>query len=139
MKSGLNSQTRASSESYEASILGVSVNNEGQRLIRHMSSIRTFFRHCPSCGRRFEIRLLGKNLVRTERNTYPTTRTTHPNEIFPGRFQRPGVGRSFVELEEKVRVTVKSEEFQYAYKCKHCGHQWVEERFEEAQPSVDKQ
>lgn len=129
---------RSSSGRYEASILGTSVNNEDQQLPRRMSSITTFFRHCPSCGRRFEIRLVGKNLVRTERNTYPTTRTTHPDVLFPARFQRPGVGRSFVELEEKVRVTTKIEEFRYAYKCKHCGHQWVEERSEETQPSVEK-
>lgn len=42
-----------------------------------------------------------------------------------------------VTLEEKVRVTVERKGFQYAYKCKHCGHQWAEERFEEAQPSVE--
>jgi hypothetical protein len=34
-----------------------------------------------------------------------------------------GPDRSFVELEEKIRVTVERKEFQYAYRCKHCGHQ----------------
>ncbi|MGD0477162.1 MAG: hypothetical protein ABSB29_03215 [Nitrososphaerales archaeon] len=103
-----------------------------------MSSITTFLRHCPSCGRRFEIRLVGKNLVSTERDTYPTTMAAYPNVKSPAPFQRPGLGRSFVELEEKVRVTVDRKEFQYAYKCKHCGHQWAEKRFEETQPSIEK-
>lgn len=31
-----------------------------------MSQIRTFFRHCPSCGRRFEIRLESKKLLKDQ-------------------------------------------------------------------------
>lgn len=111
-----------------------------------MSSITTFFRHCPSCGRRFEIRLVGRNLVSLEKNTYNTTRAGYGGSTFAA--QRSGYGNvrtpsqltwdGHVVLEEKVRVTVEDKEFQYAYKCKHCGHQWVEERFEETQPSIDK-
>jgi hypothetical protein len=115
-----------------------------------MPNITTFFRHCPSCGRRFEIRLIGKSLVGTEKDTYPTTssgydeytypllRSRYGNVISPTPFELGGPGRSFVELEEKVRVTVERKEFQYAYKCKHCGHRWAEERFEETQPGVEK-
>jgi len=104
-----------------------------------VSGITTFFRHCPSCGRRFEIRLVGKSLISTETESYPTTRTAHPDVIYPARFQRPGAGPSFTELEEKVKVTVKHEEFQYAYRCKHCGHQWIEKHTDEAEPLVEKQ
>ncbi|MGP8124393.1 MAG: hypothetical protein ACLQEQ_00775 [Nitrososphaerales archaeon] len=43
-----------------------------------------------------------------------------------------------MELEEKVRVTVERREFRYAYRCKHCGHQWAEKRFEETQPRIEK-
>ncbi|MGP8124615.1 MAG: hypothetical protein ACLQEQ_01955 [Nitrososphaerales archaeon] len=99
-----------------------------------MSSITTFFRHCPSCGRRFEIRLVGRNLVGTAKNTYPKARTAH--FVYP--VQRGGYGGPIgmsTELDENVQVTVERKEFQYAYKCKHCGHQWAEERFEETQPS----
>jgi len=39
--------------------------------------------------------------------------------------------------EEKVHVTVERKEFQYTYKCKHCGHEWVEKRLEETQPSIE--
>jgi hypothetical protein len=31
-------------------------------------------------------------------------------------------------VEEDVPSIVDVEEFQYAYKCKHCGHQWSEVR-----------
>ena len=88
-----------------------------------MSSITTLFRHCPACGRRFEIRLVGKNPVNKEKDVYQTTRATHPNVKPPAPFQRP---MPFVELEEKVRVTFERKGFQYAYKCKHCGHEWSE-------------
>lgn len=112
-----------------------------------MPGITTFFRHCPSCGRRFEIRLVGKNLVDVERDTYSTTRAGDGSgSSFAA--QRSGYGNirspsqevwdSHVELEEKVRVTVERKEFRYAYKCKHCGHQWAERRFEETQPNIEK-
>ncbi|MGP8124293.1 MAG: hypothetical protein ACLQEQ_00250 [Nitrososphaerales archaeon] len=29
-------------------------------------------------------------------------------------------------LEENVPILVTDREFQYAYKCKHCGHEWSE-------------
>jgi hypothetical protein len=39
--------------------------------------------------------------------------------------------------EEKVQVTIERNEFQYRYRCKHCGHQWAEKRTEETKPSID--
>ena len=79
-----------------------------------MSEITTFFRHCPSCGRRFEIRLVGKKLVDekqvTQRQFY------HYNVPY------------YNELVETVPLTIDIKEFQYAYKCRHCGHQWAEIR-----------
>jgi hypothetical protein len=33
-------------------------------------------------------------------------------------------------LEEGVTVTLDIEEFQYNYKCKHCGHEWSEKHTE---------
>ena len=82
-----------------------------------MSSIETLFRRCPNCGRRFEIRLVGKELIDSE-----TIKETRPIEAdyFSG---SPG---SYLELGETEPVYVDVEKFQYSYKCKHCGHQWVE-------------
>ena len=87
-----------------------------------MSLIETFFRRCPNCGRRFEIRLIGKKLVGSEsiKETLPIT-----SDYFQG------YGGSFLQLEDTKPAIVDIEEFQYAYRCKHCGHQWVEIKTEE--------
>jgi len=41
-----------------------------------MSVFKTFFRHCPSCGRRFEIRLGSKREVGDESETWRTSKST---------------------------------------------------------------
>jgi C4-type Zn-finger protein len=91
-----------------------------------MSVVRTFFRHCPSCGRRFEIRLENKKLLKEERVTTMLTQeeaaaradllmSTPPPLIVGG----------------EVPVVVDVDSFQYTYRCKHCGHEWSEVRKEE--------
>jgi len=86
-----------------------------------MSEIKTFFRTCPSCGRRFEIRLIGKSLVGTQRikeeMPIDSDYTVWPDYYLPVGLTEPAV--------------IDVEEFQYAYKCKHCGHEWVEKHEEE--------
>jgi predicted RNA-binding Zn-ribbon protein involved in translation (DUF1610 family) len=82
-----------------------------------MAEIETFFRRCPSCGRRFEIRLVGKKLIESE-----SIKEERPvNSDFFG-----GYSGSILEVDETEPTIVEVEKFQYAYKCKHCGHQWVE-------------
>jgi hypothetical protein len=41
-----------------------------------------------------------------------------------------GYGRGVPVVEAGVTVTLDIEEFQYAYKCKHCGHEWSEKHTE---------
>jgi hypothetical protein len=82
-----------------------------------MSGVRTFFRHCPSCGRRFEVRLVGKQSVAKE--DLPET-----EKRAVGRFITPAP----VLMTEDEPVVIDIEEFQYTYKCKHCGHEWSEVR-----------
>jgi hypothetical protein len=82
-----------------------------------MSHLRTFFRHCPSCGRRFEIRLLNKQRV--------------GSEAFEEKEKRfLAVGANVRPMQTVVQDDAPSivyvEEFQYKYKCKHCGHEWSE-------------
>jgi hypothetical protein len=93
-----------------------------------MSEVETFFRFCPSCGRRFHIKLVSKKLVDTKRET------TEQSEVMPGGLNPMAVGfrGSMLPLvvEENVPVTVEVEDFEYSYKCKHCGHQWTENRVE---------
>lgn len=78
-----------------------------------MSGVRAFFRFCPSCGRRFEIRLVSKKPI--------------GSEGFTGKEEEVFVEPRFpLVLEQDAPVVVDIEEFQYTYKCKHCGHTWSE-------------
>jgi len=92
-----------------------------------MSEVKVFFRHCPSCGRRFHIRLENKRLVKLERE----------QEEISGRGMPASSLSSPMPLvvEEGVPITVDIEEFQYTYKCKHCGHEWSEKHIEEHKES----
>jgi hypothetical protein len=82
-----------------------------------MSELETFFRRCPKCGRRFEIRLVGKKLIdsQTLRKPMPVNR-----DFFEG------FAGSFLEVGESEPAIISFEDFQYSYKCKHCGHLWVD-------------
>ena len=85
--------------------------------IGHVSEIKTLIRHCPGCGRRFEIRLISKKPIDFRRETYEDKET-----VF---------GRNPLVVEEGIPVTVEEIKFQYTYRCKHCGHQWYEFHTEE--------
>ncbi len=92
-----------------------------------MSEIKTFFRFCPSCGRRFHIKLTSKKIESTESHVgsgkairfMRGVTIKGPNFIPPGGFPS-------VLLEEKVPMVFGEDEFQYSYKCKHCGREWSE-------------
>jgi len=84
-----------------------------------MSDIRTFFRHCPSCGRRFEIRLVKKEAVDSEELSEDEKRPA----LMTGGIL---LGAAPIIVKEDTPVIVDIEEFQYTYKCKHCGHEWSE-------------
>jgi DNA-directed RNA polymerase subunit RPC12/RpoP len=86
-----------------------------------------FFRHCPGCGRRFHIKLVNKKLVSVERGSIPTRRV-----VSQYRYGRGGIvpGPPAVVLEGEP-VIIDIEEFQYVYKCGHCGHEWSEKHVEE--------
>jgi C4-type Zn-finger protein len=85
-----------------------------------VSEVKTFFRHCPSCGRRFEIRLQSKSpvdsqvIVENQRIVQPVPQPMR-----------------FAVVEENIPFVDDIEEFQYTYRCKHCGHQWSEIREQE--------
>jgi hypothetical protein len=92
-----------------------------------VSEIRTLFRHCPGCGRRFEIRLISKEAIETKHETYVER---HAEPITP--MPRGGIyGGIPLAVEEDYPVTLDITEFSYTYRCKHCGHQWAELRDEQ--------
>jgi DNA-directed RNA polymerase subunit RPC12/RpoP len=82
-----------------------------------MSGIVTFFRHCPSCGRRFEIRLVKKELEKEN------SRVIVPNS--PRAWGSRG-GTAGIELREDEPLLIDVKEFNYSYRCGHCGHEWSE-------------
>jgi hypothetical protein len=85
-----------------------------------MSEVRTFFRHCPACGRRFEIRVVRKE---------PEKNHSYESEMPPSVVDVAG-GRPLTPLvlsqEADKPVIVEEKKLGYTYMCKHCGHQWTE-------------
>ena len=88
-----------------------------------MSGIKVFFRHCPSCGRRFELRLVSRveisdeeeNLTAKESAIAQSERKETVQMLDP---ETP-ITLSIPEIQE-------IKEFRYSYQCKHCGHEWSE-------------
>ena len=92
-----------------------------------MSEVRTFFRYCPACGKRFHIKLVSKKLLDEKRET-TTIKAMFKEKgslVTPGVWRTGGLGRP-VLLEEDVPMTIDVENFEHTYKCRHCGHVWTE-------------
>lgn len=87
-----------------------------------MSQVTEFFRHCPNCGRRFTIRLTGKQMMSEKEVTerVPDSQAGGPGTRF--------ATQSETSVTEGVPIYVDVKEFSYSYKCTHCGHQWTEVR-----------
>ncbi len=97
-----------------------------------MSEVKTFFRFCPECGRRFHIKLVSKKLTNLERES------TEVKRAIP--VMGPRYGYSYgtpmpIILQVGEPMTIDVEEFQYSYRCKHCGHEWSEKHVEESKES----
>jgi len=105
-----------------------------------------FFRHCPECGRRFHIRLEDKRLVHSERKTVPKQATRSGNasaDVATGGRVTGNIHLATgymapapvpVMFEGKPFI-LESKEFQYKYKCGHCGHEWSEKHSEQHKES----
>jgi hypothetical protein len=89
-----------------------------------MSEVKEFFRICPACGRRFHIKLVSKKFVDERKEVEHIKRATLSQS--PQGYYITGM--SPVVVEETVPLTIDVEDFQYSYKCKHCGHEWSETR-----------
>jgi DNA-directed RNA polymerase subunit RPC12/RpoP len=98
-----------------------------------MSEVSSFFRHCPSCGRRFHIKLVSKKLVDVKRETVEK-KVVNPSAISAMGGSVFGAPSTFapVLLQYSIPAEVDIEDFQYQYKCSHCGHEWSENRIEES-------
>ncbi len=87
-----------------------------------------FFRHCPGCGRRFHIKLVDKKMIHLDRESQPG----EPGRLGLGQFRASLV---LLVHESSRPIIVDIEEFQYSYKCKHCGHEWSEKHVEKHRES----
>lgn len=92
-----------------------------------MSQVREFFRNCPACGRRFSIRLVGEKLVNDRKDTEEMKEAA----VSPLSYASQAF-TNFLVVEENVPVEIDIKDFQYTYKCKHCGHIWTEMHEEES-------
>ena len=86
-----------------------------------MSEVKAFFRHCPSCGRRFHIKIVRKELVAEE--TVKESLTAAEREMGYGSIH---ASQWITPVAEGPPIYVDIEEFDYTYRCTHCGHQWSE-------------
>lgn len=77
----------------------------------------TFFRQCPGCKKRFQIKILGKEALESE-----TVMERQPfvSEYFSGSADE------YLELNETIPALIELEKFRYAYRCSRCGRQWTE-------------
>jgi hypothetical protein len=112
------------------------------------NEIRTFFRTCPSCGRRFEIRLVSKKLI-SETTTSGEEESPSPTAMqdqvapMPDPIISSGstsvYPTGYVLLNEgKQPMIIDTKEFSYSYKCHHCGHMWSEIHTEEKSSPVSR-
>ena len=89
----------------------------------------TFLRFCPSCGKRFHVRVVGKELVGQEIQEGQTVEF-HGGRGLGGSVKRVVAGQSGVSIVAPgVKVSpavVDTETYRYEYKCDHCGHEWAE-------------
>ena len=74
----------------------------------HMSEVKTFFRYCPACGKRFHIKLVSKKLVRDERED--KVRTELLDETAGYNVTGQVIGPT--TLRADVPVTVEAEDFE---------------------------
>jgi DNA-directed RNA polymerase subunit RPC12/RpoP len=87
-----------------------------------------FFRFCPECGRRFHIKLVSKKLMKLDRETIRRPRVARMGIATSGYSAGPSHQMTMVFEGEPIIIDI--EEFQYNYKCKHCGHEWFEKHVE---------
>lgn len=88
-----------------------------------------FFRHCPGCGRRFHIKLESKTRIGGV-DREPIPRLVYGGVGQPGTYWESKTMTPVLVHDERP-VILDIEQFQYVYKCKHCGHEWAEKHLQE--------
>lgn len=90
--------------------------NQKERL-----EVAKLFRRCPNCGKRFQIRLTGKEVLDSEM-IIEEQRQPFISEYFsPSPYE-------YLQVNGSPPAIMEIEKFRYAYRCNHCGHRWSEIR-----------
>jgi len=89
-----------------------------------------FFRHCLGFGRRFHIKLESKKLMTEHRESMPrfVPRAAVVRSTGRGSSGFAATSITPIAVQEGKPIIVDIKEFQHAYKCEHCGHEWSETR-----------
>ena len=75
---------------------------------------------CPSCGRRFGVKVVGKSLMDDERES----ETVSKSVLVPGaRGMNVGTG---TPIQVTSVVTSERKTYELSYECRSCGHKWSE-------------
>jgi ribosomal protein L37AE/L43A len=84
--------------------------------------MKEFLRRCPSCGKRFVVRLESKKVVDVQKDSERIIHNvvTSPYGLYGGRVTPPVIATTVEE------VPIEREEFDLTYQCKHCKHEWTE-------------
>lgn len=83
--------------------------------------MRELLRRCPSCGRRFTVRIESKKLVDAEQGSERVVHDVVVVPILAGSGSRTApVGVAYGE------IPIEREEFDVTYECKNCHHEWTE-------------
>ena len=100
-----------------------------QNVLARMAKVRDIFRECPSCGKRFHVRLVDKTLVKGDLRVV-TVDSDHAMSPGMGGFGALAAAGPLV-VGEDIPLTVDARDFSYRYRCKHCGRTWTEEHEED--------
>jgi transcription elongation factor Elf1 len=92
------------------------------------NEIRTFFRHCPACGHRFQVRLISEKEIPDSESV--TDATMPPISMNYDTTSAPRSGeKRMIHLDDSADTTVVDSKRELdTYRCGHCGHVWTEVR-----------
>jgi hypothetical protein len=85
--------------------------------------MKELLRKCPSCGRRFVLKIDSKKLVDVQ---HSTERLIRDFSTYPFSRQQSGAVQGWVDVKTTEDVPIELDEYEVTYDCRHCHHTWTE-------------